>query len=149
LPFIKAIIKEAEKYINSNTKESEPEEAINLFLKYPFMRDIRQMMNFNVNLNNIDKEVLNAFVQTFNDNLEQFSTDEHAKVITDIDKFFQYWISIIHDRGYRMLLERPKPMTISQLIAKKYDIHPEQAIMESETAIEWLYGERFGFNCHD
>jgi hypothetical protein len=112
-------------------------ETINALLGYNPLRDAKLMIAYNLdNINKTDKETLDIFVKKFNDNIKLFSKEENPKIISETDKFFEYWLEVINLSGDKLAKK------IFKLVADKHSIH-EGFVYQQADAYYKIFGEYF------
>ena len=122
-------------HINNKT----PEETIESLLQYNPLRDAKIMMAYNLDeINKLDKEIIEIFVKKFNDNIKSFSKEDNPKTIYDINKFLEYWISIIHSSGHKLARK------IYKLVADKHQIHEAYVYEQTSDNVYYrIFGEYY------
>ena len=91
------------KYIKSTTKD----DILNELLRYNPLRYSREMMHYELsNIKKLDQKTLVKFLAIFNSYLIKYTPKEmNPKQIDDVDKFFEYWLPIIHSSGHKLMIK--------------------------------------------
>ena len=127
------------KHINSKDKT----EIYEYLLGFQSLCDTKRLIKFNLNsLLETDKDVLQTYVNMFNENLlrqleERGMEKNYIKTISDPDKFFKYWTQYFESNGTKMLTN------INSLINKKINDRFDEsyAFMEGHLLSEIMGNE--------
>jgi hypothetical protein len=141
-------------YINLSANIKSASGTTEELLKFNPLRDARLMINYNLNginqLKETNKEVLELFIKTFNKQINNFYKEDSEQLIlntpqnnnklkTDIDSFFNYWLSHINYSGKNLAKK------IFKLVADKHKIQEIDVHYQLDSQIYYrIFGEEFG-----
>jgi len=135
---INARVQETAKNLSYSHKDNY-NKTIESLRKFNPINDAKEMLNYKLDdINKIDKEILQKFVNNFNLNIKKFSGDSKIKTINNVDKFFKYWTKFIGNGGHRLY------RNIMNLVAKKHELDESYVIAMMDPHIhKQILGESF------
>ena len=94
----------------SNMEKTNVEDTLTKLEEFQQIKDSYLMRGYNLSkIKEVDKSILEDFVQSFNLNLKMFSAKNvDIKIINNPDSFFKYWLTFININGqklYRKILK--------------------------------------------
>ena len=129
-------------------KANNSDEAVRELYLYQPINDAKRMVQYtNDNIESLDRNLLQNFINAFNGNVDFQSKGIDVKKINNIDKFFKYWIDEINYNGYKLNLK------ILKLVSDKFNKEDKLKNKENDRAylgefcdsgfMDEILGERF------